>query len=209
MNNKYEEIPVSELPPEDVSTGFSDLVFLIHEGGNCMGYYDFNLNAWMARIRSSPIRVTPTAWMRKLPPTEALSQSGILDFLRSHPATSEWLTYCEKNYTMDVPMMVVAAIQKLQSLSTEKLDVSVDRDGNDEMEIVTPPVDRTVLIPVYDEWPVKEGVYTIGRSEKHQDAYYAGNGKWKFYKGRSDDKDYKDVIYWFKEVPLKSLCENL
>lgn len=70
MNNKYEEIPVSELPPEDVSTGFSDLVFLIHEGGNCMGYYDFNLNAWMARIRSSPIRVTPTAWMRKLPPTD-------------------------------------------------------------------------------------------------------------------------------------------
>lgn len=107
-------IPVAvesgELPVEDGETGFSDFVFLIHEGGNCTGYYDFNLKQWMAHIRSNPIRVTPTHWLK--PSTTPVVQGYSEDFIealqevirisdRKHPAwekVRQFLSSLNKQY---------------------------------------------------------------------------------------------------------------
>lgn len=58
----------------------------------------------------------------------------------------------------------------------------------------------TVFVPIEASKPPEvSGIYVAIRDGKREDLYYSGSG-WKLYPGRTDEKDFKDVTHWLKEI---------
>ena len=58
-------------------------------------------------------------------PEEEKSQKEILGFLKSHKSTKLWVEGCEKEYMMDVPMMVVDVIKDFSNQQLAERDKEI------------------------------------------------------------------------------------
>lgn len=74
---------------------------------------------------------------------DTLMKTEILDYLKKHSSTKDWMDMCEKESEMDIPMMVVMAVLDLfnenefatQNALQDKFDEGYTKRMEDEKKI--------------------------------------------------------------------------